>query len=61
MSHWLVRLCRRGEEEVSLGRLYVMRAVALLAIWSLFGTIEALVEHAPTDRGFKRPCSVGFG
>lgn len=40
-----------GEQEVSLGRLYVIRAAALLGIWGLFPTVETLVDHAAADRG----------
>ncbi len=42
---------RRGDHEVSLARLYVMRAVALLGVWALYPTIMTLFEHAPLDRG----------
>ena len=42
---------KRGDHEVSLIRLYVMRAIALLGIWGLLPTVEALVVHAPLDRG----------
>jgi hypothetical protein len=42
---------RRGEEEVSLARLYVMRAAALLGIWGLLPVIRSLFDHAPMDRG----------
>jgi len=42
---------RRGDQEVSLARLYVMRAVALLAIWGLFEIVETLFVHSPMDRG----------
>ncbi len=42
---------RRGDHEVSLARLYVMRAVALLGVWGLYPTIMTLFEHAPLDRG----------
>ena len=37
--------------EVSLARLYIMRAVALLGLWGLFATVQTLFEHAPLDRG----------
>jgi len=37
--------------EVSLARLYIMRAVALLGVWGLFATVQTLFEHAPLDRG----------
>ena len=39
------------DREVSLARLYVMRAVALLGVWGLFATVQTLFEHAPLDRG----------
>jgi hypothetical protein len=42
---------RRGNGEVSLVRLYVIRAVAILAIWGLFETVQALFDHTPMDRG----------
>jgi hypothetical protein len=42
---------RRGEKEVSLARLYAIRALALLGIWGLFETVRTLVAHAPLDRG----------
>jgi hypothetical protein len=41
----------RGDQEVSLARLYLMRAVALLGIWGLLPTIQSLAAHAPMDRG----------
>lgn len=37
--------------EVSLLRLYVIRAVGLLGIWGLLPTVHGLFEHAPLDRG----------
>ncbi len=42
---------RRGDDDVSLARLYVIRAVALLGIYGLFETIMTLFDHAPDDRG----------
>ncbi|MEO8455094.1 MAG: hypothetical protein ABI454_08030 [Sphingomicrobium sp.] len=51
MNARLARLCKRGDQEVSLFRLYVMRAVALLGVWGLFPTIQTLAAHAPMDRG----------
>jgi hypothetical protein len=42
---------RRGDHEVPLVRLYVLRAVAVLGIFGLFDTVISLVDHAPTDRG----------
>ena len=41
----------RGEHEVSLARLYLMRAVALLGVYGLLATVLALFDHAPLDRG----------
>lgn len=51
MSASAPSLWRRGDEEVSLARLYVMRAVALLGIWGLFDTVRTLVSHGTMDRG----------
>jgi len=43
---------RRGDSEVSLGRLYVLRAAFLLfAVTFPFGTLPRLIHHAPTERG----------
>ena len=39
------------QHEVTLARLYIMRAIALLGVWGLFGTVQTLFEHAPLDRG----------
>jgi hypothetical protein len=41
----------RGDQEVSLARLYAMRAVGLLGIYGLLPTIGRLVDHSPTERG----------
>jgi hypothetical protein len=41
----------RGDGEVALARLYVMRAVALLGIYGLFETVQTLFDHAGLDRG----------
>ena len=60
MSERFAHLWKRGDEEVSLVRLYVMRATALLAIWGLFGTVEALIEHAPMDRGVHKALISGL-
>jgi hypothetical protein len=46
-----VSIWKRGEREVSLARLYVIRAAALLGVWGLFETVQTLVDHAPLDRG----------
>jgi hypothetical protein len=51
---------RRGTEEVSLARLYVMRAVALLGVWGLLPTVEALFHHAPMDRGVHKALIAGL-
>ena len=51
MSAGAASFWRRGDEEVSLARLYVIRAVALLGVWGLFVTVQTLVAHAPMDRG----------
>jgi hypothetical protein len=45
------RFWRRGDEEVSLLRLYVMRAAALLGISGLLPTVQALADHTALDRG----------
>jgi hypothetical protein len=50
----------RGEQEVSLARLYVMRAAALLGIWNLFSTVQALFEHAALDRGVHKALISGL-
>ena len=51
---------RRGEHEVPLGRLYLMRAVALLGIWGLFETVETLFVHAAMDRGVHKALIAGL-
>ena len=51
---------RRGEQEVSLARLYAMRALALLGIWGLFTTVQALFVHAPLDRGVHKALIAGL-
>jgi hypothetical protein len=45
------RFWQRGDHEVSLGRLYAIRAMAVLGIYSLFQTVMRLVDHEPTERG----------
>ena len=50
----------RGGEEVSLARLYLMRAVALLGITGLFATVETLFVHAPLDRGVHKALIAGL-
>ncbi|MFL6744984.1 MAG: hypothetical protein ACJ8D5_02635 [Sphingomicrobium sp.] len=56
----LASFFRRGDEEVSLARLYLMRAVALLGIWGLFPTIQSLAAHAPLDRGVHNALIAGL-
>ena len=51
MSDGRTSVWKRGDEEVSLARLYLMRAVGLLGIWGLLPTIQSLFVHAPMDRG----------
>lgn len=51
---------RRGDQEVSLARLYVMRAMALLGVFGLFETVQTLVEHAPTERGMLKAMVSGL-
>jgi len=47
----VTRFWTRGDQEVSLARLYLMRATALLGIWGLLPTIQSLTHHAALDRG----------
>ena len=54
------RFWTRGEQEVSLGRLYVIRAAALLGIWGLLPTVETLIHHAATDRGVHKALISGL-
>ena len=51
---------RRGEQEVSLARLYLMRAIALLGIWGLFETVETLFVHDALDRGVHKALIAGL-
>jgi hypothetical protein len=53
-------LWRRGDEEVSLARLYVMRAVALLGVWGLFETVQTLVNHDAMDRAVHKALISGL-
>jgi hypothetical protein len=53
-------LWRRGDEEVSLARLYVMRAVALLGVWGLFETVQTLVKHDAMNRGVHKALISGL-
>lgn len=48
------------DHEVSLARLYIMRAVALLGVWGLFATVQTLFEHAPLDRGVHKALIAGL-
>jgi hypothetical protein len=50
----------RGEQQVSLGRLYVIRAAALLGIWGLLPTVETLIHHAAADRGVHKALISGL-
>lgn len=45
------RFFHRGDEEVSLARLYVIRAVGVLGLYGLLPTIKRLIDHAPDERG----------
>lgn len=41
-----------GKSEVSLLRLYILRAVSLFFVITFcFGTLPRLIDHAPTERG----------
>ena len=51
---------RRGEEEVSLARLYAIRAVALLGVYGLFTTVMTLIDHAPDERGMLKAMISGL-
>ena len=51
---------RRGDEEVSLARLYVMRAAAVLGALGLFGAVTTLFDHAPTERGMLKAMLSGL-
>lgn len=51
---------RRGDQEVSLVRLYAIRAVALLGIWGLFETALTLIDHAPDERGMTKAMVSGL-
>ncbi len=45
---------RRGDQEVSLARLYAICALALLAIYGLFPVIQAIVNSTPSERGVQK-------
>ena len=51
---------KRSDHEVSLARLYLMRAVALLGVWGLYPTIVTLFEHEPLDRGVHKALIAGL-
>jgi len=50
----------RGNQEVSLARLYIIRAAALLGIWGLFPTVETLATHTALDRGVHKALISGL-
>jgi hypothetical protein len=45
---------RRGDHEVSLARLYAIRALTLLAIYGLLPVIQELIVQTPGDRGVQK-------
>lgn len=45
---------RRGDREVSLARLYAIRALALLAIYGLYPVIQGIIVHAAGERGVQK-------
>ena len=49
-----------GASEVSLARLYAMRALAVLGIYGLLTTVMALFTHAPLDRGVHKALIAGL-
>jgi hypothetical protein len=51
---------KRGAEEVSMARLYAIRAVALLGVYGLFTTVMTLVDHAPDERGMLKAMISGL-
>ena len=51
---------KRGAEEVSLARLYAIRAVALLGVYGLFTTVMTMVDHAPDERGMLKAMISGL-
>jgi hypothetical protein len=51
---------RRGDQEVSLARLYAIRAVGLLGVYGLFTTVMSLVDHAPDERGMLKAMVSGL-
>jgi hypothetical protein len=51
---------KRGDQEVSLARLYAIRAVALLGVYGLFTTVMTLFDHAPDERGMLKAMISGL-
>lgn len=51
---------KRGDEEVSLARLYAIRAVGLLGVYGLFTTVMTLFDHAPDERGMLKAMVSGL-
>jgi hypothetical protein len=51
---------KRGDQEVSLARLYAIRAVALLGVYGLFTTVMTLIDHAPDERGMLKAMISGL-
>ena len=60
MKEQFVGFWKRGEHEVSLARLYLMRAVALLGVWGLLPTIRSLFEHDQLARGVHNALIAGL-
>ena len=54
------RWWRRGDEEVSLVRLYVIRAAGVLGVWGLLPVVQTLFVHAPLDRGVHKALICGL-
>ena len=51
---------KRGDQEVSLARLYAIRAAALLGVYGLFSTVMTLVDPAPDERGMLKAMVSGL-
>ena len=51
---------KRGDQEVSLVRLYAIRAVGLLGVYGLFTTVMTLIDHAPDERGMLKAMVSGL-
>ena len=60
MSGGAASIWQRGDEAVSLMRLYAIRAVCLLGIWGLQPTVTTLVNHAPDERGMLKAMISGL-